>query len=199
MFEIRFDDDKIKQVQRELRNFPKALPKVMSRSLNRTATSARTQIARSLSSRTGLKIKDVRNRLMLQKAGYSNWRSAVRVSSKRLSLSYMQPRKIKKGLSVKHQRKRVVIRTAFPALKGWFIRQAAAGGSSTIGVEEALDFDTMKKVGRLPISRIKGPILSRVFIGAQDEANRISAESVTRLQKNIHDQVELILKRKLPA
>lgn len=200
MLEVRFDDDKLKKLQRELKGIPKALPKVMSRGLNRTATSARTAISRSLSSRTGLKIKNVRNRLTLQKASYSNWRSAVRISGKRLSLSYQQPRRTAKGLSVKYQRKRVMVRKAFPALKGWFIRLPKAGGyKQTIGVKEALEIDPARKAGRLPIARIKGPILSQVFIGAQDEANRIQAEFSVKFTKNIHDQVNLILKRRLPA
>lgn len=200
MLEIRYDDDKIKRLQRELKKFPRALPKVMSRGLNRTASSSRTEMSRSLSKRAGLKVGQVRSRLRLEKASYTNWRSAVNVSRKRLSLSLLQPRKTTKGLSVKHQRRRVLIRHAFTALRGWFIRLPAAGGyKQTIGVSEALEIDPKKKVSRLPITRIKGPILARVFAGAQGEANRIYQESLVRLEKNIHDQVNLILKRRLPA
>jgi len=112
----------------------------------------------------------------------------------------LQPRRTTKGLSVKHLRKRVTVRQAFPALRGWFIRLPAAGGyKQTIGVSEALEIDPQKKVGRLPIARIKGPILARVFAGAQGEANRIYQESLVRLEKNIQDQVNLILRKKLPA
>lgn len=200
MLEIRFDNEKLKKYQRELKGIPRALPKVMSRGLNRTATSARTAMSRSLASRTGLKIKDVRGRLALQKASYSNWRSAVRISGKRLSLSYQQPRQTSRGLSVKHQRKRVTIRTAFPALRGWFIRLPKAGSyKQTIGVKDALGIDPAKKTGRLPIARIKGPILSQVYTGARGEVKRIQAEFSVKLAKNIHDQVNLILKRRLPA
>lgn len=183
MLEIRFDDDKIKKVQRELRNFPKALPKVMSRGLNRTATSARTEISRSLSKRIGLKIKDVRDKLSLQRASYSNWRSAVRISGKKIGLIKFRVRQTKKGVTYKHGRKRVLVRHAFIATmktghRGVFLRK---------GIE------------RLPIKEIRGPSLAQVFTGAQDDINRIQAESAAKLAKNIHDQVNLILKRKLPA
>lgn len=198
MLEIRFDDDKLKKIQRELKNFPQALPKVMSRGMNRTATSARTQIFRFLSKRTGVKVKDVRNRLYLQKANYSTWRSAVQVSSKRMSLSVLQPRRTTRGLSVKHKGKRVLIRQAFPALKGWFIRQEKIGGYHTIGVGYAIMMEG-EKVGRLPISRIKGPVLSQIYNQYQDDVNRIQTESSAKLAKNIHDQVNLILRRRLPA
>jgi len=49
---------------------------------------------------------------------------------------------------------------------------------------------------RLPIVELKGPSLGQVFVGAQDEANRIYRESLARLEKNIHDQVKLILSRR---
>lgn len=201
MIEIRFDDRKLMQLERELKAFGRtALPRVISRALNRTAKSARTQAARSLSARTGLKIKDVRDRIGLERASYRNWRSAIRISGKRLSLSYMQPRQTKKGLSLKYERKRVLIRSAFPALKGWFIRLPAAGGyKQTIGVKEALEIEGRKKVGRKPIARIKGPILARVFTGAPDEARRIHLEHLKKLEKNVSDQVNLILRRRLPA
>jgi len=183
MLEIKFDDVKLKQVQRVLRDIPKALPKVMSRGLNRTATSARTQISRSLAKEIGLKIKDVRGKLSLQRATYSNWRSAVGVSSKRFGLIKFRARQTKKGVTYKKGRKRILFRHAFIATmktghRGVFLRKGPA---------------------RLPIQELKGPSLAQVYKGARDDVNRIQAESAKRLAKNIHDQVNLILKRKLPA
>jgi hypothetical protein len=201
MLEIRYDDAKIKQLERELRAFGKnALPRVMSRGLNRTATQARTASARFLSKETGVKVGDVRKRLLLHRAAYNNWRSAIIVSGKRLSLQYLSPKKTARGLSVKSGRKRITIRRAFFALKGWFIRLPRAGGyKQTLGVEQAKEIDAVKKVARLPIGRIRGPILSRVFSEAQSEVKRIHTEHLIKLQKNIHDQVQLTLRRRLGA
>lgn len=201
MFEIRYDKAKLRRLERELRDFGKtALPRVMSRALTRTASSARTETARLLAKRTGLKIKDVRRRIFLQKASYANWRSAITISRRRWSLQLLNPKKTSKGLKVKHQRKRVLIRAAFPVLKRWYMRLPAAGGyKGTIGVEEAIEIGPQKKVGRLPVARIKGPILSDVFVAAQDEAQRIYQQSLGKLEKNINDQVRLILKRRLPV
>jgi len=201
MFEIRYDDYKIKQLQRQLRDFGKnALPQVMSRGLNRTATGARTKTARMLSRASGIKVGDARKRLFLQRASYRLWRSSITVSRKRLSLKYLLPRGTKRGLSVKSPVGRVKIKGAFFALGGWFIRLPASGGyKQTLGVEQALQVDPMAKVGRLPIGRIRGPILAQVYAGAQEQANRIHIESLRQLEKNIHDQVQLILRRRLPA
>lgn len=183
MLEIRFDDDKLKKFQRELKDIPRALPKVMSRGLNRTATSARTEISRSLAKRIGLKIKDVRNKLVLQRASYSRWRSAVKIGGKKFGLIKFGARQTKKGVTYKWKRRRVLIRHAFITTmptghRGVFMRKSAA---------------------RLPIKEMMGPSLSQVYTGAQDEVKRIQAEFSAKLTKNINDQVNLILKRRLPA
>jgi hypothetical protein len=197
VFEIRFDEAKIKQVERQLRGIPRALPKVMTRGLNRTATEARTKTSRLIAAESGMRVGDVRKNITLIKANYAHWRSAVRISRKRVSLRYLNPRQTSRGLSVKAGRKRITLRRAFSALKGWFIRQPEGGGyAGVIGARTAWYWEEGALVGRLPISRIRGPVLSQIFEGAQAEANRIHRESMARLEKNIHDQVRLILQRR---
>jgi hypothetical protein len=194
MFEVRVNDRDLKRLERQLAGIPRAMPRVMSAGLNRTATGARTKIARTLAGETGIKVGSVRQRLSLIKATHARWRSGVRVSSKRLSLSVLQPRETRRGLTVKHGRKRVLIRRAFSARKQWFIRQPISGTQKGIlGVGEALAIGDQKLVARLPVGAIKGPILARVFAGAESEAARIHAESMNLLAKNIHDQVRRIL------
>lgn len=202
MIEIKFDDKKLKILERELRSFGRnALPKVMSRALNRTAMSARTASARFLSRETGVKIKDVRKRIIVERANYKIWRSAIRVSGKRLSLGYLQPRMRKSGLSVKHGGKRVRVTKAFEAKRGFFIRQprGGTGREHTIGVGRALEIDQSPRVGRLPIARIRGPVLAKVYTRTPEEVSRIQAESMNKLEKNVNDQVRLILSKRIPA
>ena len=183
MLEIRFDDQKLKQLEKELRGIPKALPKVMSRALNRTAMSARTEISRNLSRRIGLKIKDVRDRLTLIRASYSNWRSAVTVSRKRFGLISFGARQTRKGVTYKKGGGRVLIRHAF----------IATMKSGHTGVFKR------KLSSRLPIAELRGPSLGQVYMGAADEAASIHRRSLDKLNKNIHDQVQLILKKRIPA
>jgi hypothetical protein len=180
MFEIRYDDHKLKMLERQLKGIPRALPKVMSRSLNRTATQARTQTSRELAGRVGLRIKDVRDRVILQRASYRNWRSALTISRRRIPVYRLAARQTRKGVTYKKERKRVLIRHAF-------ITTMPSGHTGVFRRRDS---------GRLPISELKGPSLGQVFTGAQDMANRIQRESMERLQKNIHDQVNLILKRR---
>jgi len=180
MIEIKYDDAKLKQLERTLSGIPRALPRVMSRGLNRTATSARTQVARQLSQLTGLGVSAVRKRIKMSKASYSNWRSTIPISSKRMPLIEFKAKQTRKGVTYKREGSRILIRHAFLATmpsghRGVFKRKTSA---------------------RLPIAELRGPSLGQVFSDAQDEANRIYRESLERLEKNIMDQVNLILQRR---
>lgn len=183
LFAIRFDDQKLNQVEQALRDIPRALPRVMSRGLNRTATQARTEVSRNLSRRIGLRVKDVRSRVTLQKASYSNWRSIVKISRKRLPLIRLKAKQARTGVTYKLGRSRILVRHAF----------IATMPSSHVGVFRR------KLTGRLPIVELRGPSLGQVFTDAQDEANRIYRQSLARMEKNIMDQINLILAKKMPA
>lgn len=183
MIEIKYDDAKLKQLERTLAGIPRALPRVMSRALNRTATSARTQVARQLSQRTGLGVSAVRKQIKMSKASYSNWRSTILISSKRMPLIEFKAKQTRKGVTYRREGSRILIRHAFLTTmpsghRGVFKRKTSA---------------------RLPIAELKGPSLGHVFSEAQDEANRIYRESSQRLEKNIMDQVNLILQKRRSA
>ena len=184
MLEIRYDNDKIKRFERELAGFPRnSLPKVMSRGLNRTATEARTRASRLLSQKIGVKVKDIRERVTLQRASYSKWRSFVKISRRRIPLISFGARQTKKGVTYKKEGERVLIRHAFKATMK----------SGHTGIFKR------KFSSRLPISELRGPSLGQVFVGAPEAADAIYRESMQRLGKNIHDQVRMILKARLPA
>jgi len=202
MLTIRFDDDKIKKLERELRNFPRALPKVMSRALTRTAKSARTEMSRSITGISGLGKKgksgrSVLQRLKLSKATYSNWRAFITISKRRLGVIDLKARETNKGVTYKKigSRSRILIRHAFIATmpsghRGVFLR-------ATHAKKKYVPMMGKKKEA---IYELRGPSLAQLWTaGMAAEVNRIRAESAQRLQKNIHDQVNLILKRKLPA
>ena len=184
MLEIRYDNDKIRRLERELAGFSRnSLPKVMSRGLNRTATSARTATSRMLAGEASLKISDVRKRITLKKATYHRWRAGIKISRRRIPLISFGARQTKKGITYKKAGERVLIRHAFKATMksghtGVFRRMAGS---------------------RLPITELKGPSMGQVFVGAQDKAQAIYRASMRKLEKNIHDQVNLILRRRLPA
>jgi len=198
MFEIRYDNKKIKRLERELAGFPRSsLPKVMSRGLNRTASEARTKVGRMISQETGLKVKTVRDRVSLVRASYTSWRSIVKISRRRIPLYNFSARQTGKGVTYKKGGTRVLIRHAFEATMksghtGVFHR---ARHMLNIGHFVPM----VSKKSKEAIYELKGPSLGQVFVSAQDRADAIYRESMQRLERNIHDQVNLILKARLPA
>lgn len=200
MFEIRYDDKKIKRLERELRGFPKnSLPKVMSRALNRTATQARTKLARLGSKRLGWRVKDVREYITLKKASYTNWRSRLKFPIRTIPLIHLKAKSTKKGVKYKDpiKGKRVIKPHAFIATGQERGKQVWLRSIYAIGRRKYIKWSD-RKMEALYIQ--KAPSLKTILMEhAKEEFHSIVDESRQRLEKNIHDQVNLILKRRLPA
>ena len=193
MIEIRFDEHKLRQVQQQLAAIPNAMPKVMSRGLNRTATQARTLTSRRLSSSTGLRVQDVRDRIAVERASYKNWRSAIRFRAGGLPIVRFPHEQTGEGITWRPSRnKTILIRHAFLATmpasghRGVFLRARYAKGR----------FISMKGRKKEAIYEQKVR-LQDVFTQSQAEMDQIYIESLARLEKNIHDQVQLILKQRV--
>jgi len=192
MIEIRFDENKLKEVERMLAAIPGALPKVMSRGLNRTATEARTLTSRRLSQSTGLRVKDVRDRIGVERASFKNWRSAIRFRAGGLPIVRFPHEQTGQGILWRPSRgKRILIRHAFIATMkaghtGVFLRARYAKGR----------FIPMKSRPKREAIYEQKVRLQDVFAQSQAEMDQVYVESLARLEKNIHDQVQLILKRR---
>jgi len=193
MIEIRFDEHKLRQVEQQLAAIPKALPRVMSRGLNRTATEARTLTSRRLSQSTGLRVKDVRDRIAIERASYTNWRSAIRFRAGGLPIVRFSHEQTGEGITWRPSRgKTRTIPHAFIARMpasghtGVFLRARYAKGR----------YIAMKGRKKEAIYEQKVR-LQDVFAESQAEMDQIYAESMQRLQKNIHDQVQLILRQRV--
>lgn len=192
MIEIRLEDHKIRQFERMLAGIPNALPRVMSRGLNRTATEARTQASRRLSQATGLRVKDIRPRIVLKRATYKNWRSAIEFRAGGMPVVRFPHEPTTEGVTYRpSRRKHVLIRHAFRATMpsghtGVFLRARYAKG-------RYIPMKSRPKREAIYEQKVR---LQDVFLESQAEMNRVYIESLARLEKNIHDQVQLILRRR---
>ena len=193
MIEIRFDENKIRQVERMLAEIPEAMPRVMSRGLNRTATEARTLTSRRLSQSTGLRVKDVRDRIAVERASSKNWRSAIRFRAGGLPIVRFPHEQTSEGITWRPSRnKTILIRHAFLATMrasghtGVFLRARYAKGR----------FIPMKGRPKREAIYEQKVRLQDVFASSQAEMDQVYIESLARLEKNIHDQVQLILRRR---
>jgi hypothetical protein len=180
MFQLRVNEADIKRLEKLIGDIPRAMPRVMSRGLNRTANSARTQTGRELAKITKLKVGQVRKSVNIVKATYSKWRSAVKISERRIPLTYFKAKQTKKGVTYKSLKGRVLIKHAFI--------ETMPSGHTGVFLRVAKD--------RLPIKEQFSKSLMQVYSDSQSVANKIYAESSQKLAKNIHDQVELILAKR---
>jgi len=209
MLEIRYDKDKIKRLERELRGFPKnSLPKVMSRGLNLTATNARTQVVKAIADKKRIKASGIRKFIFIRRATYKNWRSTLNFTEGEFPIIDLDPRKTSAGVTYKHpfRQKRTLIKHAFIAKmesrhRGVYIRATEhVKIGYWIGMREWWARKKYRTIKKEAINELKGPSTEELFTSRlKGKIDRIRVESKQRLAKNIHDQVRLILKRRLPA
>jgi len=198
MFEIRVDDRELKALERNIKRLGGSMQTVMTRALNKTATTSRVEISRELSKRVGIPVGKVKAMTQLHKASRFNWRSAVTLSGRRFALTEFKARQIKAGISYRQPstRSRVLIRSAFMATMPIPFSKMSLKGMNPSTPSGHVGAFKRKGRGRLPIVELRGPSLAGLYGGATDLTLRIFRESQQRLEQNIANQVQLILNRK---
>ncbi|MCK4960155.1 MAG: phage tail protein, partial [Planctomycetes bacterium] len=72
---VKFNERHLRQIREQLNGVKGAMPKVMTRALNKTIMSARTQAAREIAGKIKVKVGAARKAMDLQRATYSRWRA----------------------------------------------------------------------------------------------------------------------------
>lgn len=180
--EVKFDKRKFRKLQRTFKDFPRVVPKIMSRAINRTSTTARAQIARRIAEKVTIKISDVKKNISRTTATFNRWESILGINTKRLPLMGFKARQTAKGVSYKVEKtgSRKVISSAF-------IATMASGHTGVF---------KRKSDNRLPIVELFGPSLGQVFEGASSIVRQVLAATNKTLTKNIDDQVKLQLEKR---
>jgi len=187
---VKFSERNLRNLQRQFKGYESAMPKVMSRAINKTAKAARTKAAREISGIIKVKVGRVRKAIGIKKATYFTWQADVGVDhkSQRIPLIDFAARQTKKGVSYKidstGQRKTIpsafitTVRTLWnkdaKGHKGVFVRRGTASH---------------------PIDQYFGPSIGRVFAGSSAIIARVTGEASTNLKKNIEVQTDLLLKK----
>ena len=182
LVQIEFEKYRLQKIERMLRGIPNAMPKVISRAINRTATPAKTQTAREISKDAALKIGDIKKSITLVKATYNRWQAEIGISRKRIQLKKFGAKQTKKGVSYKVRKKgkREKIEHAF-------IQTLSSGHEGVF---------KRKGEGRLPIVQLFGPSLGYVFEEAGSIAADVTKSAYEKLRANIDSQVKFLLARR---
>lgn len=184
MVEIKVDEAKLRRVQKLLRNVPQGMPKVMSRSINKTAKSARVEIARRIAAVIAIKQTAVKKGIVMHKATYRMWRATLDIGRKRIPLIHFKARQLKKGVSYqieKGKRKKV------PEM---FIQTMPTSGHRGVFRRHT------PKVKRLPIIELLGPSVGGLFEGAAGVAREVVKSTHKKLGQNIDSQINYILEKR---
>ena len=194
LVEIKFDEKKLANVRRMLVEIPNAMPTVISRGINRTATSARAEITRRLYEHLNLTKTRIRQNIKIQKATRARWRSDIDIFTKAVPLIHYGASTLKgKGVSYKilrgGGRKRIItpptsafIQKMPSGHKGVFRRRSGGAIASS-------------SLGKRYIYQLKGPSVGAAFEGAPGMAAQALWWASAKLEKNIDDQVAFVLNK----
>ena len=179
LVEIKFDERQLRRIELMLRGIPKALPQVISRAINRTASPAKTDISKEIREEINATAKRVNERLILKKATYQNWVASIHISRRRLPLMAFGAKQTATGVSyqIKKGGGRKTIKSAFTATmmsghEGVFKRKGEA---------------------RFPIAEKFGPSIGMVFESSESLISRITAKANEMLKHNIDSQLDYVL------
>jgi hypothetical protein len=185
--EIKLDDKKLRQLEIMLRGIPNALPKVISRGINRTASPAKGEISKGIREEINATAQRVNERLILTKATYQNWFANIHISRRRIPLMAFGAKQTAKGVS--YQIKKDGGRQMIPHT---FIAGVTTGHEDT--VHTGVFIRRTKK--RFPIRELWGPSIGQVFENSGSLIERITAKAYERLEHNINSQIDFLLSRR---
>lgn len=202
MIQIKLEDAELKEFERRLGATARALPKVVSRGINRTAQQGRTLIGRRLREHIKIRAGDVAKRIYISpKATYQSLVARINISGRTIPLKAFGIRQTAKGVTwaaplamglrslVPHAfmlYEKVAIRAPKgwnPESEGWTIRAGAI-------------FESIKLVPRLPFIWVRGPSLGEAYFNIGGLAAACEKEVCEKLVPNVNDQIDLILSGK---
>lgn len=184
MVTVTIDAAKLKRLQRELADIPKALPKIVSRSINKVATYTRTKIVKEITADVNLKRGDVTKRnVRMKKASYRRWSASIGISGRRVPVHHFGARQTRKGVSYKIRKS-----AGRQTIAGAFIAKMPSGHEGVF-----------RRVGKtaFPIIELYGPSVPQVMSSLGTLAQpQLEADAGARLEREIDTQVGLLIERR---
>lgn len=151
VFQLRLDT---REVVTKLSQIERRLPRAIPRALNRGATSGRTVMVRAMARDTGLKAKDVRGRVSIERATTARHVASLSASQRRVPLIQFRARGPEPSRG-----------------KGRGVRARIPGGqgrypNAFIATMRSGHRGVFRRTGRgrLPITELHGPSIARVFL-----------------------------------
>lgn len=173
--QVRID---MRDVNRALRGIKSGTPIAISRAMNRTIGSVQTAAVREVARDTGLRSRDVRKAMALERATVQALVAVLRITGRRIPLLAFAARQVRLGVTYRGRLGRGLVRSAF----------VATMRSSHRGVFKRWT------PRRLPIVELFGPSLPHVFLKAAI-IDTLKALAGPLLEKNLKHEVDFLLRR----
>ena len=220
--DIKFDEAKLRMVRNMLEGIPRAMPKVMSRALNKTGTSTRAEIVRRIAEKSKLKQKDIKKSIKTTRATYTRWRYDINIRGRGIPLINFRARERKKTVIIKTTLKQAAF-LFYKVFRPRFGMEAVFSKQYTI--KRKLGFvtadtglgrkqypnafiATMKSghkgvfvntgSGRT-IAELYGPSAGQLFEGTGAIAADVQKSATEKLEKNIASQIKYLLSKRKSA
>lgn len=189
------------KVEAMLSGIKNAVPRVISRSVNKTLIGVRTDSVREIGKVITPKAKVIRKTFKVHRATVSNLSAKVRSKGKPLGLIHFRARQLKRGVSlqVKKKKARSVIPHAFirtitshpNVWKRYYVNEKLFPVKP---VKPGRKYGAMPKKYRLPIYRMAGPRVPDIMSN-KPVMNAIQQKADKRLDKAFSHELEFMLSR----
>lgn len=204
------DEKQLLAVTETLKAYPRGLPTVLSRAINKTTVWARKQLSDEIrQERPGLTAAAIREAIRLYKANAKVLQATARITGKRVPLIDLGARQSKGGTSYRTAAgPRAKIREAFVQTmasghRGVFVR---SGQPRTVGISQGRtrkSLWTSRGLGktyrpRLPIRELFGPSVPQVAGDMLEQRPETLSAVQERLAMEIDRQVEVFLQQQDP-
>jgi len=191
---VTLDKAKMRSVERAVAETPRALPRIMVRSLRRTAAGGRTQLDREIRVELSIKKRAVMRRIVDEvKASSANWVWRLGISRTRVSLGSFRHRWSKrKGVTyaIRKGLKRRVPRA--------FVQRNPNARDDTPDAVFRRQQRGGSLVPRYPLVFLRGPSLGQVLTDAPAKLRRVEQTGTQRLEREVFGQITLHLQRRWP-
>jgi len=114
---IKVDEAQLAELQARLRDFPKQIPKILARAMNRASSTMRSRIVKLVAKRAGIKQKLIRKRIWFRKANATSLWAMITGGKSGWPLIAMGAKQTKRGVTIRRapKTKRELLAHAFIA------------------------------------------------------------------------------------
>lgn len=194
LVDIKFDERKIKRLEKKLGTFKKKMPRVMSRSINKTLTSARVQATNEITQKIALKKTRAKRAMVLTKATFARWSGKIHFQKRRIRIIAFGARQTNKGVTYKISKTggRKLIPGAFITT----VRKRQRAENRGVFARKFKKGSKPKRVDRWPIIQQRGPSMGSLFGKNLNIRDKVIEGAAKNLTKFITAQVKLILEKR---